>query len=322
MHNLKTFLILIVAAITGFVVSINPAVAANRKLMVVGTAPAGSAAFPYQVGVSTIVNKVDPNLALSTEETGGSVANIRLLGEGKIQLSGFTTDIAVEAIKGRGPFKKKHKLNVLFSMYQQGYIWFGRKDSGIKSWNDIDGKKIAAGTPGGSTRIIGTMIAKMKGLKINDQVVFIPPSSMLDALSDNTIQGGYGIITGIALAPWVTQALATLHLNFFGLDDPSIAKAIKLMPGLAKADYPADFIKGQGAIATISEYLVIGATPALSDEDGYNIVKAVYDNYKKLASYTPTIKGLKLASLVEGIPKDLPFNPGAARFFREKGLLK
>jgi uncharacterized protein len=317
----RTLLPLLAAAI-GLAGGVAPSFAAERQSMVVGTAPAGSASFPYQIGVASIVNKYVPSLALSPQETGGSVANIRLLDRDEIQLSGFSAAVAAEAVDGTGPFEQKHEVSVLFSMYQHGFIWFATRSSGVTAWGDLEGKTIIAGTPGGSTRVVGNLVSEITGMNEKADVKFLPPDAMLSALRDNTAAAGYGLITGVAVAPWVTEAMATVDLNFFGADDATVAEATEKSPGLTAAEYPAGFIEGQGAIRTIGEYLVMGASPKLSEDAAYEIVKAVYEHYDELGNYTPTVKGASPESIVIDLPDGVSYHPGAARYFREKGLLQ
>ncbi len=299
-----------------------PSAAADRKLMVVGTAPAGSAAFPYQVGIAQIVNKYLPNFALSAQETGGSVANIRLLDEGKIQLSGFAIDVAVDAVKGKKPFSKARKVYVLFGMYNQGFIWFAPKKSGIKSWHDLAGKKVIAGTPGGSTRVVGGLVGHITGVDKSGSIKFLPPNAMLSALQDGTVDAGFGLMTGAKAAPWVHEAMSTMELTVFGASDDVIAKVDEMRPGLTKASFADGYLPKQQGITTIGEYLVMGASSSLSDDDAYNIVKTVYEHYSELGKYTPTVKGAKPETMVIKLPAGVSYQPGALRFFKEKGLLK
>jgi TRAP transporter TAXI family solute receptor len=312
-------LVMLSFSVFGFVESAQAA----RRMMVVGTAPARSAAFPFMIGVATIVNKAGPELALSPQETGGSVANIRLLDEGKIELSGFSAAVAASAVEGKKPFKKKRKVSVLLSMYQQRYVWFARKASGIKSWADVAGKKIIVGSAGGSTRVVGTLVAKAMGMDKKADLKFLRPGAMIGALRNGTADAGYGLITGVSVVPFVKQVLATVPVNVYGTNEATITKLSNSKPGIFRGDIPAGLIKGMGAFSTVGEYLVMGASPKLSNSDAYNIVKAVYENYKRLPTFTPTIKkGSKPTGLARGLPGNVSFHPGSARFFKEKGLLK
>lgn len=295
---------------------------AARRLMVVGTAPAGTSSFPYMVGVAAIVNKSVPELALSPQETGGSVANIRLLDVGEIQLSGFSGMVAADALAGRAPFKKKRNVQVLFSMYQQRFLWFARKGSGIKSWDGVAGKKMAIGTPGGSTRVTGDLIVKAKGLKGKAKLLYLRPRALLDSMRDNNLDAGFGLATGPSLAPWVREAMATLNITIFGLDDATIAKLTKATPGLGRGVFPDDFFKGEKGFATLSEYLIAGVSAKLDEKSAYLITKAVQDNIKRLSRFSPAAKGLTPGDALKGVPSNVAFHPGALRYYREKGLTK
>ena len=144
--RMQAFLAL--AVISLFAGALPTALEAAPRNMVLGTAPVGTASFPYMVGVATIVNKAHPNeFALSPQETGGTVANIRLLDAGKVHLTGFSGMVVAEALEGKPPFTQKFNVQALFSMYGQHFLWFALKSSGVTSWEQIAGKKMAVGTP-------------------------------------------------------------------------------------------------------------------------------------------------------------------------------
>ena len=316
----KWVFVMLAAFAIGVLAPGEPAWAA-RRLMVVGTAPAGSAAFPYMVGVTAIVNKEVPELALSPQETGGSVSNIRLLDEGKIEVSGFSAMVAVSAIKGEKPFKKKRNVRVLWSMYQHRFVWFGRKASGIAAWEDVAGKKLVVGSAGGSTRVMGTLVAKAKGMDAKAKLMFLRPGAMISALRDGTADAGYGIIAGASIAPWVRNLLSRVKVNIYGVDMATVNKIIASRPGVFPGHFKAGFFKGKGAFSTVGEHLVMGSAASLDNDTAYKMVKAVHKKFKKLRRFTPTVKGLKPSSMVKGVHPSVPFHPGAIRFFKEKGMM-
>ena len=52
----------------------------------------------------------------------------------------------------------------------------------------------------------------------------------------------------------------------------------------------------------------------------YNITKALFDNQAELASAHAKGKELSLQTAAKGV--SIPFHPGAAKFYKEKGILK
>jgi hypothetical protein len=291
--------------------------------MVLGTAPAGTSSFAYMVGVATIINKQLPNdFKLSPQETGGSVANIRLLDAGKIQVSGFSGMVAAQAIAGKAPFKQKFKVNVLFNMYPQIFFWFARKDTNIKSWDQVPGKKMVAGVPGGSTRVVGDLVVNAKSLRDKATILYLRPNAMLDSLRDKNVDGGYGLITGTSPAPWVQEVMASLDVTFFGLDPATATKLSDATPGLNQYEAPAGMLKGVPAFTTVTEHLIAGAASNMDDRTAYLITKTIQENLATLAQYSPAAKGAKPEDALKGVPKGVPFHPGAIRYYKEKGLMK
>ena len=296
---------------------------AAKRIVIIGTAPAGTAAFPYQVGVAQIVNKAVPELALTPQETGGTVANIRLLDAGKIQLSGFSNMVAVSAVQGKRPFDRKMKIQLLFNMYPQRYVYFARKASGIASWDQIAGKTVAVGTPAGSTRVVGDLIVQAKGLKGKAKILYVQPSAMIDSLRDGNMDAGYGVVAGGSPAPWVLEVLSTIDVNLYGLDEGTIRKLSESEPGLFRTKFPQDFFKkGIPGFPTIADNATMGCSASLDERTAYLITKTVQESLKELLAYSQAAKGLTPKDALAGNPPILSYHPGAVRYYKEKGLMK
>ena len=56
----------------------------------------------------------------------------------------------------------------------------------------------------------------------------------------------------------------------------------------------------------------------MKEETVYQMTKAVFENLPDLAAAHAAARSIKLESALEGMP--VPLHPGAARYFKEKGL--
>jgi uncharacterized protein len=84
---------------------------------------------------------------------------------------------------------------------------------------------------------------------------------------------------------------------------------------------PAGTYNGQSAdvpTATVINYLVTRSD--LSADTVYAMTKAMYEHLADLAAAHSAAKGIQLAHALDGMP--VPLHPGAARYYKEKGLLK
>ena len=65
-------------------------------------------------------------------------------------------------------------------------------------------------------------------------------------------------------------------------------------------------------------YLVTRA--GLPNDEVYAITKAIYDHLDQLVAAHSAAKGIHLETAAKNLP--VPLHPGAAKYFKEKGLLK
>ena len=84
---------------------------------------------------------------------------------------------------------------------------------------------------------------------------------------------------------------------------------------------PANTYAGQTAdvaTAAIPNFLVTHS--GVSDELAYQMAKTMYDNIDTLYAAHNAAKAIKRESAVKGMP--VPLHPGAAKYYKEVGLIK
>ena len=84
---------------------------------------------------------------------------------------------------------------------------------------------------------------------------------------------------------------------------------------------PANTYAGQTAdvaTAAIPNFLITHA--GVSDELAYQMTKSLYDNIDTLYAAHNAAKAIKRENAVQGMP--VPLHPGAARYYKEVGVIK
>jgi TRAP transporter TAXI family solute receptor len=92
-------------------------------------------------------------------------------------------------------------------------------------------------------------------------------------------------------------------------------------PAYQPAIIPANTYTGQTtdiSTAAIPNFLVTHA--GVSDDLAYQMTKALYDNLDTLYAAHNAAKVIQRANATKGMP--VPLHPGAARYYREVGILK
>jgi TRAP transporter TAXI family solute receptor len=161
------FLLLALSAVAGF----SPAHAQKvERLNFVGGPPSGVFGI-FATGIGTYLSKNVPNLDVSITATGGSVENIRRVNGGEAEMGlSFASDVH-EAYFGQEQFKGKALTNIR----AVGLVFFGVAhlitfaDSGIRTVEDLAGKRVAVGTPGSGTFASAERVFRSLGIwdKIN-----------------------------------------------------------------------------------------------------------------------------------------------------------
>ena len=141
-----------------------------ERLNFVGGPPAGVFGI-FATGIGTYLSRSVPNLDVSVTATGGSVENIRRINakEAEMALS-FSSDTH-EAFFGLEKFSGKP----ITDLRSVGVIFFGVAhlmtftDSGIRTIEDLAGKRVAVGTPGSGTFATAERVFRAVGMwdKIN-----------------------------------------------------------------------------------------------------------------------------------------------------------
>ena len=128
----------------------------------------------YAIGqtLAKMANKYGmlPKVTFAAVPSRGSVDNINGLAEGRFHFIIAQTDHAHQAWNGQGPWAKKGKqlkLRTVANLYRESITLLVGDDTGIKSINDIKGKKISLGGKGSGTRHNVLDVLKVNKIKLS-----------------------------------------------------------------------------------------------------------------------------------------------------------
>ena len=322
--NLSRVLSLLGAAGVAATLTLAGTAAQAQQFFRIGTG--GTAGTYYPVG-GMIANAVSQpgKIVATAQATNGSVANVNGVVGGAMK-SGFSqADVATWAYTGKGVWEGKPavtSLRLIANLYPESVHIVARKGAGIKTVADLKGKRVALDEPGSGTLINARTILAAYGIKESDiKPEYIKPNQAGDKLKDGALDAFF--FTGGAPA----GAIAELASSGAGIElvsiDGAAADAIRKADGFFAADViPADTYKGIGAVKT----LAVGAQWVTSDKADantvYEIVKALFSDAGQKAMGAGHAKGKYITkeNAVQGA--GIPFHPGAAKFYKEAGVMK
>lgn len=316
--QIRTLLRTVVAA-AGLSLAAVPA-SANDFITVL-TGGTSGVYYPVGVALAKIYTDKIPGARPSVQSTKASVENLQLLQQGKGEIALTLGDSLIAAWKGdeEAGFKTKlDKLRGVAAIYPNFVQIVASKESGIKTLADLKGKRLSVGAPRSGTELNARAILAAAGMSYKDlgKIEYLPFAESVELMKnrqlDATLQSaGLGVSSIRDLATSVDIVVVEVPAAI-------IQKAGAPFVG---AVIPAGTYRGQDAAvntAAVPNYLVTRSD--LKDDLVYNMTKSMFENLDQLAAAAAAAKSIKLEGALAGMA--IPLHPGAARFYKEKGLVK
>jgi uncharacterized protein len=288
------------------------------KTLTLGTASVGGTYFVYGQAWATLVGE-KIGVPINTQQTQGPNQNIILVQGKNIELGMTTMGVALQAWNGQGDWTKgqqMREMRALFPMYDTPFHFVSLKKSGITSVAQLAGKRVGVGPRAGTPGTYYPLIFQALGIK-DVTIRNGQGSDMASQLADGLIDC-FAFAAGLPIAAY-SELEATNDVVFYSFTAQEIDKLRQAFPELSPAEIPAGTYKSMRETQpTVGVFNFAICQKGLPDTLAYAIVKAVHENHDAM------VRGHAAAS--ETVPQNvtkntfLPFHPGAARYYREKGL--
>ncbi len=285
----------------------------------IATGGTGGVYYPLGGGFAAALSKYVPGLSATAEVTGGSVANLKLIGTGKPYIALSMVDAAKDAANAEGKFKGAAKVNVktLLVLYPNRMHIVTTTATGIKSLKDLQGKRMSVGDIGSATEVMTSRVLDAVGVKVVRERLSVAES--VNALKDRKIDA-FSWVGGLPTAA-VSDLANTPGITIQMIDHTeAIPNMVKKYGKLYYADtIPMSTYKGMTSDnknASIANVLVTNGN--MSEQTAYNIVKTIIEKHEDLKRVHKAAGDIKLANQIQSA-SPLEFHPGALKYFAEKG---
>ena len=305
--------------------------AADTKLKMATIAPNLSAAITMATFANVVTNNLDN---VEIEVAGGGAATLHMMevARGNLDMS-MTNPVVFGLMKnGKAMYAKQaeapalsNNLNLLM-LYPYGQYHFAvRADSDIKVLDDIEGASVFLGPQGGGAyNAARGWIQSTTGLVVGEDYEAIKANwqtgyqAFLDGKIDVYVNGC------IDPCGQFIQFTETEDLRFLGPESHEGEAVDKFLGKFRYRDeIPAGMYAGQkndAAVMSMNVAVGIGIRADMDEDTVYNITKAFWDNLDQITSDAPWSKALDVSYAVKNIGA-MTIHPGAARYYREVGVL-
>ena len=220
--------------------------------------------------------------------------------------------------KSRGSFRE---LRAIFSIHPEPFTLIVRKDSGIKKLDDLKGKRVNIGNPGSGQRGTMEVLMKAKGWTKSTfkKVTELSSLEQSKALCDDNIDAV--VFTVGHPSESVREATTACDGQLVNVTGPEVDKLIKDYDYYRMATIPGGTYKGNPEdIKTFGVGATFVTSSGVSEKIIYNVVKAVFENFKTFRNYHPSFLNLNKSEMIkDGL--SAPLHRGAIKYYKEAGLL-
>lgn len=329
---------LAVAALTGLLLSTTIS-AQEMKFFRIGTGGAGGTYFPIGGIIANAISNPPgsracdkggncgvPGLVAMAQSTNASAHNVNAIQAGQMEagLSGAATlhyaYNGIEKFKGNA----KPDLRIIANLYPEDLHLVLPKGGKLNGLKDLKGKRVGIAQAGSGTQIAVELILADHGInRSNIDEAELNNSQSAERISDGQLDA-YFYAAGTPVAAMI-QLDNTKGMELYSFTGAEVKQANKSVPYYIPSKIPAGTYAGINYDVNTVAVSGIFVTNANQDEELiYEITKALWSNTARKLLDNGHAKGkvITLESSLDGVAGiGVPLHPGAARFYKEKGMM-
>jgi TRAP transporter TAXI family solute receptor len=297
-----------------------PVAAQNISIATGGT---GGVYYPLGGGMAAVLSKYVPGMQATAEVTGGSVANMQLIGTGKPYIALTQADAAIDAVRGEDKFTGKPvPVRTLMVLYPNRMHVVSIEGTGVTKMTDMKGKRVSTGSGGSATEVFAFRVIEAAGLDKDKDMKRerLGVAESVNALKDRKIDAFFWV-GGLPTAA-VTDLSFTPGVKIRMIDIADLVPAMTKKHGniYIKDVIPKRMYKGMEAdnqAATVTNLLAVHAN--MDDKLAYTITKTLWEHRVDLVRVHAEAVNIKEENQ-KAEASSIPWHPGAIKFFAEKGI--
>jgi TRAP transporter TAXI family solute receptor len=299
----------------------------DESYISIATGGTGGTYYPLGGAMATVLNNADIGIQANAQSTGASIENVELIHNGDAEIAFIQNDVAYYAFNGEEFFDADKQvegseatagvyddLRGICCVYPEVVHIIASDDSGIKTVEDLKGKRVAVGAPGSSTEVNGRQIVEAYGLSYDDfsKTDYLSFAESADQIKNGQIDAAFAT-TGVPTSS-ITELATTYDVHFLPVDINKLSQ----YPYYSEMEIPQDAYKGMTEpVKTVAVKAMLVVNESMSEETVYNITKALFENLDTIADAHARGKDLQLDTALEGM--SIEVHPGAQKYYDEQG---
>ncbi|MCZ2257387.1 TAXI family TRAP transporter solute-binding subunit [Sporosarcina sp. G11-34] len=281
----------------------------------------GSSGVYFPLGGTMAKIYQDLGAKSNSQSTAASAANATTLNQGKAEIGFSMGDAAADAYEGIDSFEEQgaqENIRSVASLYTNYMQIVAIAGSGIKTIEDLKGKRVAVGAPASGTEISAKRIFAAYGMTYDDiKADYLSFSEGVEGMKNGNIDAVV-ISSGLPNAG-VLELATSKDIVIVEIEEDKVLEMQKDYPTFFPTIVPKDVYEGMEKDAnTLGVNNVLITHKDVSDDVVYAMTKALFENIDQLQNSHNAAKDIDVKKALESLPA--PLHPGAKKYFDEEGV--
>ena len=282
------------------------------------TGGTGGVYYPYGGGIANMLTSEVPGLTVTVQETNASVDNMKLLDTDQAQLALGLGDVVSDAANGENTFDEALEICSLGNLYNNYVHFFTTADTGIKTMEDLRGKRVSPGAVGSASEVTADRIMEAAGLDPQKDIerVQLGVAETVAAIQDGTVDAGAwsgGLPTGA-----IVDLASSDELVLIPTGEYAEPLAEKYGEYYFEEEIPAGTYEGQDeASPQVVSPNILVVRNDMDEALQEAITRAIFENKEQLLTVHPAAEELDPKTAVD--VEFIETCPGAQAYFDSVG---
>lgn len=250
--------------------------------------------------------------------SNGSQDNIEMMDMGYYQLGFVQSDVMSYAYNGTNLFDGNPitDFSTVGALYME-QVQIVTLNPDIKTVADLEGKTVSIGSSGSGVYYNAIDVLGAYGLTEADiNPTYQSFGDSVDALQDGKIDAAFVVAGAPTVA--VSTLASSRDVYLVSIDDEHIEALIEKSPYYSKYIIDASVYGTDTDCQTVAIAAVVIAKDDVPEDDVYNIISTIFNDKDSIAASHN--KGSELDIAFASSITNIPYHPGAAKFYAEQGI--
>lgn len=284
-----------------------------------GAAGVGGGYYAFATAYTQLAQEDAENLKFEVKTTAGTMANLRLLSEGYIDIAIAQADLLHTVYYGMEENGESYQgYQAIGGLYMEACQIVVRADSGIDSLEDLQGKKVSIGELESGTERNAKQILEVCGLvQPLVETVNLSYIEAAEQLKNGEIDAMFctaGIKTNV-----ISELASECEISLVGMDEKTMHKLQAVASAYEPYEIPANTYAGQKeSVTTVGIRAILLVRKDMKEETVEGLVESLFEHRDEL-KYAVSFEGqLDMTQAVDAV--QIPFHPGAKAYYEKQGI--